>query len=81
MSYRHEMTEANHKELAGVLHSLSGMVVLSGYASELYDRLYADWMVVQKETRANSNAKRLELLWISPNAQMALPQQLLMEGA
>lgn len=79
-SYRHEMTEEDHMELAGMLHSLSGMVILSGYGCELYDRLYADWLVIQKETRANSNAKRLEQLWISPNAQAALPQQLLMEG-
>lgn len=67
--YRHEMTDDEHRQLAALVHQLRGMVVLSGYASPLYDEeLYADWQRFTKATRADSGAKRTEVLWVSPNA-------------
>ena len=39
----HEMTEADHRELLKVLKSCKGMVALSGYRSDLYDRELAGW--------------------------------------
>jgi DNA adenine methylase len=43
-NYRHEMpTEAQHRELADALLAARSAVVLSGYASPLYDELYAGW--------------------------------------
>ncbi|MET8800498.1 DNA adenine methylase [Nocardia sp. NPDC004568] len=44
-NYRHEMTgEGRHRELAAALHACQATVVLSGYASDLYDReLYPHW--------------------------------------
>ena len=67
--YRHEMTDDDHRELAETLHAIRGMVVLSGYHSELYDELYGDWRQVETTTRTFSNKKRgtNEVLWISPN--------------
>ena len=42
--YRHEFTsERDHRDLAEVLHQCQSTVVLSGYASPLYDELYPDW--------------------------------------
>ena len=67
--YRYEMSDDVHRELAEVLRGLQGMVVLSGYASSLYDEeLYPDWQRFTKATRADSGAKRTEVLWVSPNA-------------
>jgi DNA adenine methylase len=67
--YRFEMTDDDHRELASVLHSLKGMVVLSGYACDLYDlELYADWQRVTKDTHADGARDRTEVLWISQNA-------------
>lgn len=67
--YRHEMSEDDHRELASVLHRLRGMVVISGYASSLYDdELYVGWQRFSTATRANSGAGRTEVIWVSPNA-------------
>ena len=67
-SYLHEMTDDDHRELAEVLHSLKGMVVLSGYRSELYDELFADWPYARRRSLALCNAPREERLWLSPRA-------------
>lgn len=63
-----EMTDDDHRELASVLHSVKGMVVLSGYASPLYDDLYAEWQQVKKETYADGARPRTEVLWLNPAA-------------
>jgi len=68
-AYAHEMTDAQHRELAQVLHSLQGMVVLSGYACELYDReLFADWKRVQRLAKADGAKDRIEVLWLNKAA-------------
>lgn len=41
--YGHEMNDDDHRALASALKGLSGMVVLSGYRSQLYDELYDCW--------------------------------------
>jgi len=67
--YRHEMSEECHRELAGVLHACKGMVILSGYASELYDReLYADWHREDCPAYTDGAHARTEVLWINPAA-------------
>jgi DNA adenine methylase len=65
--YRHEMDDAAHVALADFLKSLSGFVILSGYASPLYDSLYENWRRHEREALADGARKRLEVLWISPN--------------
>lgn len=42
-AYGFEMTDEEHAELSGVLHAVRGRAVLSGYRTDLYDDLYADW--------------------------------------
>lgn len=65
--YEHEMTDADHRQLADALHQVQGMVVLSGYDCDLYRELYADWRRVSKTTTTNGNSTAEESLWISPN--------------
>ena len=79
-SYRHEMTPEQHVQLAGILHAVEGMVILSGYDSPLYRELYADWRVTTRRTIGEKAAKRTECLWISPNATRSMPQKSLLEG-
>ena len=62
--YRHEFTEDDHVELAGELHKAAGPVIVSGYHSELYDDLYHDWEIREKESQTAGNTKRLEVIWI-----------------
>jgi DNA adenine methylase len=71
--YSHEMTDDDHRELASVLRSLSGMVLLSGYPCELYDReLYADWQRVERPHLADGARPRTEVLWMNPACAAAL---------
>ncbi|MEM9954367.1 MAG: DNA adenine methylase [Chloroflexota bacterium] len=66
--YAHELTDNQHVELADVLKSVQGMVLLSGYSSPLYEELYEGWRCITKGTRTNGNNEATECLWISPNA-------------
>lgn len=71
--YAHEMTSPEHQDLAECLQGVEGMVILSGYACELYDdELYTDWYRVERETFTLSNASRTEVLWINPAAKASL---------
>lgn len=64
--YKYEMTDAQHRELAYTLHALTGFIIVSGYACELYDReLYADWRRVEREARGDGAVKRTEVLWMN----------------
>jgi len=76
--YRHEMDDADHRELAGVLRGLKGMVMLSGYPSALYDELYGDWNRLERAALADGAKKRTEVLWFNPAAWNARPQMELM---
>ncbi len=67
--YRHEMDDNEHRRLAQLLHSLKGMVVLSGYPCALYDEeLFKDWNRVEKAAFADGARKRIEVLWMNDAA-------------
>lgn len=67
--YRHEMKDDDHRQLAVVLNELQGMVVLSGYASNLYDReLFPSWERHEQDTHADGALDRVEVLWLNPAA-------------
>ncbi len=72
-AYKHEMTDEQHRELAVILRSITGYVVLSGYASHLYDEeLYPDWHRVEKDSHADGARDRTEILWLSPRTWQTL---------
>lgn len=76
--YKHEMSDAQHRELADMLANLRGMVVLSGYRCELYDSLFAAWPRVDRMAFADGAVPRVESLWFSPNVthtQMRLQEE------
>lgn len=65
-AYKHEMTEQDHKALAEVLRGVKGSVIVSGYASPLYEDLYRGWDRDEMETMADSHlgaVRRMEVLW------------------
>jgi DNA adenine methylase len=71
--YRHEMTDNDHRDLAAVLHGVRGMVVLSGYPCDLYDReLYPDWQRHERATHADGAKDRTEVVWLNPACASAL---------
>jgi DNA adenine methylase len=64
--YRFEMDEAGHRRLAEVIRSMKGRVILSGYASTLYDlELFADWHREVRPTNADGGRPRVEVLWMN----------------
>jgi len=71
--YRHEMTDSDHREMAEVLNSLQGMIVLSGYRCELYDELFSNWTRVERKAFADGAKERTECLWLR---NIELPQEL-----
>lgn len=80
--YRHEMTDDDHRRLAGALRAGKGMVVLSGYPCDLYDvELYPDWQRVERRHMADGARARTEVLWINPAAANALQGLSAMESA
>jgi DNA adenine methylase len=72
VKYSCEMTDADHERLAEILHQASGMVIVSGYSSELYERLYSGWRLIKKSSRAQNAKPTIECLWLSPNIQTTL---------
>lgn len=64
--YAHEMDDDDHSALLDCLRGLSGMVILSGYPSALYDEALRDWQRIEKEALADGAKKRTEVLWINP---------------
>lgn len=64
--YTHEMTAEDHSDLLQDLRTVKGMVVLSGYPSDLYDHHLSDWMRVERQAHADGARSRTEVLWINP---------------
>ncbi|MEW9900861.1 DNA adenine methylase [Chitinivorax sp. PXF-14] len=66
--YRHEMSDADHIQLIGALRELKGMVVLSGYPSDLYGTHLADWLQYSKPSRISAGrgtSVRTEVVWLN----------------
>ncbi len=74
-NYRYEMTDDDHRKMAEVLKTLKGSVVLSGYASDLYDRqLFASWHRAARAARADGAQERTEILWLNDRAAAGMAQ-------
>lgn len=71
-AYRHEMDGGGHARLLDALRALSGMVVLSGYATQIYDATLKDWRRIEIAALADGARPRTEVLWINPAAAAAL---------
>lgn len=66
-AYAHEMSNADHRALAKVLHGVKGKVALSSYHCTLMNELYSDWNVVKAPAKACHSVKkeRTEVLWMN----------------
>lgn len=63
--YAHELSDDQHGDLLTFLRTLQGKVILSGYASPLYDDALPDWHRVEREHFADGARKRTEVLWMN----------------
>jgi DNA adenine methylase len=66
--YKHEMTIDEHMELGDALNAFKGKVLISGYPSRLYAKMYKNWTCEKKSIANHSSQQKvkpvkLELLW------------------
>lgn len=60
------MTESDHEAFLEAVNDISGLVAISGYASDLYMDCLSDWMMhVEPESHSNERKReeRKEILW------------------
>jgi DNA adenine methylase len=76
--YRHFLTDADHEAFAEIVKGLRGMVIISGYYSELYDGLFGEFRLESKKTTNNQGNTKTEFLWLSRNIEKNAPS--LFEG-
>lgn len=67
-AYTHEMLVDDHIALADVLNAFKGKVLLSGYPSRLYSKLYKNWRCEKKKMPNHASQQKvkpikMELLW------------------
>jgi DNA adenine methylase len=64
-AYGFEMSDKEHRVLAGLLHNCKGKVAVSGYRCQLMDRLYQDWRRQDAPSKNCHSIKkpRQEALW------------------
>jgi len=68
--YGIEMSDADHQDLAKLLKQCYAKIILSGYPSQLYDRLYSDWRRVDFDIANHAaggkrKARETECLWMN----------------
>ena len=76
--YRHEMTDQDHIDLLVSLRKLTGFVVLSGYASDLYNEHLQGWRQFTTDSRISAvrgSVVRKEVVWLNPACVDALERQ------
>lgn len=78
--YRHELSDTEHADLLDALRQLKGMVILSGYPSDLYDQALSGWYRIDRKALAHGALKRTEVIWLNPAATMAMPRPDLLGG-
>lgn len=82
--YAYEMRNSDHAELLATLNDCAGMVVLSGYATDMYVEALKGWSVATTSARISAGrgtALRTESLWLNPACSEALNRCGLFGGA
>jgi DNA adenine methylase len=68
--YRYEMDETAHVRLLEALLDIQGQVMVAGYPTDIYDRMLAGWIRLERQHYARCGRGGFkgatEVLWISP---------------
>lgn len=75
--YSHEMNMADHQKLLRLIIASKAKIVLSGYASSLYDEQLLAWNRFEKECQTTSGEKAKEVVWLNyqpPMMQMSIEE-------
>lgn len=63
--YKDEMTDEDHKELLQVLQKSQAKIMISGYASELYEEYLKDWRKIAFQSCSEMGHRRTEIVWMN----------------
>lgn len=63
--YRHEMTDRDHGELLEEISGSRAKIMLSGYASGMYDSCLEGWRKIRFRSCAQGGAHREETVWMN----------------
>lgn len=63
--YKEEMSREKHKELLQLVKNSRAKVIISGYASDLYDRELKGWHRFEREAQITSGEKAEEVVWMN----------------
>ncbi len=70
--YKHEMADLDHIQLLETLDNHPGLVILSGYACQIYDERLKNWTKHTARALAEGGRERQEVLWLNPMAAKAM---------
>ena len=70
--YRDEWPASDHARLLGILKSLPCMVMISGYESQLYNKVLKDWNYITFEAMTRGGKTATEWLWFNFPEPVAL---------
>lgn len=76
--YRHEMSDDDHVELLESLENVAGLVVLSGYDSDVYRSRLKNWTQHKTTARISGgrgSVLRNEVIWVNPACSAALVRE------
>ena len=66
--YNHELTDDDHIQLLNQLNNVSGLVILSGYESQIYNDMLKKWFKYSTTSRISAGrgtAVRTETVWLN----------------
>lgn len=63
--YKHEMSDLDHDELLKLILQSKAKIMISGYASEMYDDYLHDWSKVTFRSCAEHHGTRQEVVWMN----------------
>lgn len=73
--YKHEMTDADHKELLQIILKSKAKIMISGYESDMYNNYLLGWHKEYFASCAGSGRPRKEVVWINyepPQKQISM---------
>ena len=68
--YRYEFSQADHDDLAEMLHKIKGKAMISGYDGPTMQRLYGDWRIHRFQVKFNNirSSQVQECIWMNYDA-------------
>lgn len=70
--YKYEMEDREHEDLLKELLKSRSQIMISGYASEMYDDMLSEWNRKELQSHAEMGKHRTEVIWMNYNPMTQL---------